>query len=55
MVASATEVTNGVPPKVDPWVPAIRTLAMSSRVSMAPIGTPLASAFASVMMSGSIP
>ncbi len=54
-VASATEVTNGVPPNVDPCVPATRTVAISSRVSMAPIGTPLARAFASVMMSGSMP
>ena len=54
-VASATEVMNGVPPKVEPCVPATRTLAISSRVSMAPMGTPLARAFARVMISGSIP
>ena len=54
-VASATEVMNGVPPNVEPCVPAISTLAISSRVSMAPIGTPLARALASVMMSGSMP
>ncbi len=54
-VASATELTKGVPPKVDPCVPGVRTLATSSRASMAPIGTPLARALATVMMSGSTP
>src|SRR5437867_1840782 len=54
-VASATEVTNGVPPNVEPCVPGPSARATSSRVSMAPIGTPLASALARVMTSGSIP
>ena len=54
-VASATCVTNGVPPKVEPWEPAVSTDAASSRHSMAPMGTPLARAFASVMTSGSTP
>ena len=54
-VARATCVTNGVPPKVEPCEPAVSTDAASSRQSMAPMGTPLASAFASVITSGSTP
>ena len=54
-VASATEVTNGVPPNVEPCVPGPRARAISSRVSIAPMGTPLARALANVMISGSIP
>ncbi len=54
-VARATEATNGVPPKVDPWLPGPSVRATSSRARVAPMGTPLASALARVMMSGSTP
>src|SRR5688572_27077467 len=54
-MASATEVTNAEPAKVEPWEPAVSTEATCSRQSMAPMGMPLASALASVMTSGSTP
>ena len=50
-----TAVTNGLPPKVEPWVPGVNADATLSVARVAPIGTPLASALASVMMSGSMP
>src|SRR5678815_2511141 len=50
-----TAVTNGLPPNVEPWVPGVNADATLSVASVAPIGTPLASALARVMMSGSIP
>ncbi len=52
---SPTAVANGLPPKVEPWLPGVKTCATSSVASVAPIGTPLASALASVMMSGVTP
>ena len=54
-VATPTVVANGLPPKVVPWLPATSTRAHASRATIAPIGIPLASAFASVMTSGSTP
>src|SRR5262245_29866300 len=54
-VATPTVVANGLPPKVVPCVPGIITRAQASRATMAPMGTPLARAFASVMTSGSTP
>ncbi len=54
-MASATEATNGVPPNVDAWVPAVSPRATGSRATMAPMGTPFASPLASVMISGSTP
>src|SRR5258705_1781531 len=53
--AKPTAGTNGLPPKVEPWVPGVNADATLSVARVAPIGTPLASALASVMMSGSIP
>ena len=46
-VATPTVVAKGFPPNVVPWVPAISTLAHASRATIAPIGIPLARAFAS--------
>ncbi len=50
-----TAVANGLPPKVEPWVPGVNADATLSVARVAPIGTPLARALARVMMSGSIP
>src|SRR5574337_1528650 len=53
--AWATVVMNGLPPKVDAWLPGTKASATPSFASMAPIGNPPPSPLASVMMSGSIP
>ena len=41
-----TAVASGLPPNVEPCVPGVKALATSSVASVAPIGTPLASALA---------
>ena len=50
-----TAVAKGLPPKVVPWLPGVNTRATSSVARVAPMGTPLARALASVMMSGATP
>ena len=42
-------------PKVEAWVPGMKTAASFSVVSIAPIGSPLANALARVMISGTTP
>ena len=48
-------IASGLPPKVEPWVPAVMPLAASAVASTAPIGNPPPSALASAMMSGVTP
>ena len=52
---SPTAVANGLPPKVLPWLPGPNADATSSVARVAPMGTPLARALASVMTSGATP
>ena len=52
---SATAATTGPPPNVEPWSPGWIAAAISSDISTAPIGSPPASGFASVIRSGAIP
>ena len=51
LAASAADVESGLPPNVVPWLPGVRASAIASLVSIAPIGMPLPSAFASVITS----
>src|SRR5664280_3035373 len=48
-------IASGLPPKVEPWVPAVMPLDASAVARQAPIGIPPPSAFASVMISGVTP
>ncbi len=52
---SAAAVANGLPPKVDAWVPGSKPRPTSSLASMAPMGMPPASPLASVTTSGTTP
>src|SRR5881296_2367400 len=53
--ASATLETSGPPPNVVAWSPGLRAVAIASRRSTAPIGSPPASGLASVRRSGTMP
>jgi len=46
---------SGLPPKVEPCVPAVMPLPAAAVARQAPSGKPPPSAFASVMMSGTAP
>ena len=50
--ALPTAIASGLPPKVEPCVPAVMPLAASAVARQAPTGKPPPSAFATVMMSG---
>ena len=50
----ATVVVKKFPPKVDPWLPGVRTSAAEFLARQAPIGIPLPSALATVTTSGDI-
>ena len=54
-MASATAEASAVPPKVLAWLPGVRCIPTCSVASMAPMGKPLASALAELMMSGVTP
>jgi hypothetical protein len=54
--ASDAAQARGLPPNVDPCIPAVKTSFLIFRfTTKAPMGTPPPNAFESVMMSGSIP
>src|SRR6185436_9099509 len=54
VVRAATH-ANGLPPKVEPCLPGVKTFAAAPLAKHAPIGKPLASPLASVMTSGLMP
>ena len=54
-VVAAAAVTNGFPPNVAAWVPGTKLSAMCRFANIAPMGTPLPSAFAIVITSGTTP
>src|SRR5262245_26433234 len=53
--ACAAAIASGLPPKVEPWVPAVMPLPAAAVARQAPSGKPPPSALASAMMSGTAP
>ncbi len=55
IVAMTAAQARGLPPKVEAWEPGSKASITLSLATIAPTGKPLPSAFARLMMSGSMP